>query len=34
MCLDGNPLLGEGYKDDTITKPGKIPPGGYSTGLW
>ncbi|GLV43762.1 jupiter [Carabus blaptoides fortunei] len=31
---DGNPLLGEGYKNASNTKSGKIPPGGYSTGLW
>ncbi|KAJ3666281.1 hypothetical protein Zmor_001734 [Zophobas morio] len=35
---DGNPLLGVGYKDDNeffgTTTTQRIPPGGYSKGLW
>lgn len=38
FVADGNPLLGTGYETPPNATPsgssGRIPPGGYSKGLW
>lgn len=32
---DGNPVLGVGYEEPVASsKIGRVPPGGYSSGLW
>lgn len=32
--LDGNPVLGLGYAIDETPSTHRVPPGGYSKGLW